>query len=124
MLKKVFHIILALMLLTATNGYAVSKHYCGDKLVSVSLFAEANDCCDGLSDDCCRNTSEYFQIDQQIFIPFSGNEIVNYSDIEALKSGSYPFKQQNQHDSAHVFKKEWFQFSTPPRLAFLQKFLL
>jgi len=125
MIKKVFHIILAMFLLTATNGYAISKHYCGDNLVAVSLFTEANDCCDEtMNDDCCRNASEYFQIDQEYFIPSSGFDTESFTATECFYENSSTFKQHSQYVIAAVNVKDWRPHTQLGQLALLQRFLL
>ena len=58
---KIFgHIILSLLLLIPTTGMVVSENYCREKLVSVSVFAEADACCD--MENCCRNETKVFQL--------------------------------------------------------------
>lgn len=66
MIKKAGHIILSMMLLISTAGLAISKHYCGGELISTSLYAEADACCD--SDDCCKNETEVFQLDEDFSV--------------------------------------------------------
>ncbi len=48
MLKQLFHkafsISLALIVLFSTVSFTIEKHYCGDVLVDVSVFAEAEKC--------------------------------------------------------------------------------
>lgn len=61
MLKKSVHIILSFLLLVATSGLFLSKHYCGGKLLSVSLFQTASSCCD--SDSCCQHETAIIQLD-------------------------------------------------------------
>ncbi len=53
MLRKASHIILSMLLLIATIGFVVSKHYCNGQLVSVTLLHEAHSCCG--DSDCCHN---------------------------------------------------------------------
>jgi len=67
MITKAKHIILSLLLLITTTGFALSKHYCGGELVSISLFSEAESCCN--LDDCCLNEIETFQLDGDFSIP-------------------------------------------------------
>lgn len=69
MIKKLGYIIVSLLLLTVTAGYSVSKHYCGPRLVSVSINHEAKSCCDmeGTS-SCCRNETKVFQLDEDYVI--------------------------------------------------------
>ncbi len=72
MFKKASHIILSLLLLITTIGFAIYKHYCGGNLVSTSIFTEAKSCCD--LDDCCKNESEVFQLNED-FSPTSITEL-------------------------------------------------
>jgi len=67
MLKKIVHIAISAVLLAATIGIAVSKHYCGDSMVSVSLNDEASACCEGGA--CCHNENHFFQLDVDFSVP-------------------------------------------------------
>ncbi|MBN1116283.1 MAG: hypothetical protein JXA77_03695 [Bacteroidales bacterium] len=61
MLRLVTNSMLTCLLLIATTGLAVSKHYCGSELVSVEIADEAESCCtDG---ECCHTEAEFFQLD-------------------------------------------------------------
>lgn len=81
MLKKTSHIILSVLLLFATVGLAISKHYCGENHVSTSIFNEAESCCDG--SDCCKNESELFQLDGD-FSLVSVLEVPQSAEFELL----------------------------------------
>ena len=59
MFKKAGYIILTSLLLIATVGFVVSRHYCEDVLVSVALDAPADKCTNAMNDDCCNDESEY-----------------------------------------------------------------
>jgi len=54
MLKKISHIILALLVLVTTMGMTVSAHSCGGELKSIQLLSESENCC---GDSCpgCEN---------------------------------------------------------------------
>ncbi len=75
MLKKVIHIIIAMLLLVTTAGFTVSKHFCGNLLVSVSMSSSAESCDSGQDRDCCHDSSAHFQVEdnftlkQVSFIP-------------------------------------------------------
>jgi hypothetical protein len=69
MIKRVSHIGLIFLLLSATTGMTVSKHYCGNFLVSTVFFGEAESCCD--SGNCCHNESAFYQLDEDFSIPAS-----------------------------------------------------
>ncbi len=61
MFKKISHIIIVLLLLVTTMGMTIDKHYCGTRLVSVSILNEVESCCD-MGDDCCHNDTETFKL--------------------------------------------------------------
>jgi len=72
MFRKTANIILALLLLTTTIGFSVSKHYCGSRLVEVSINSEAEPCCDDMENsNCCHNETEYFQLKEDLVTPVS-----------------------------------------------------
>jgi hypothetical protein len=62
MFKFISHTILYFMLLAATTGMAVSKHFCNGFLISSSIYSEAEKCCDR---DCCQDQSEFVQLDEK-----------------------------------------------------------
>lgn len=43
-LHKIFSVSLALIVLCSTVSFTIEKHFCGDTLVDVSVFVEANKC--------------------------------------------------------------------------------
>ena len=60
MLKGVLNTIVLIILLITTTGFTISRHYCGDSLVSVAIDREAEPCCEDDTGDCCHNESETF----------------------------------------------------------------
>ena len=60
MIRRISHIILSVLLLTATMGMAVSKHYCSGTFVSLKLYDEAKSCCG--DSDCCHNENHFFKV--------------------------------------------------------------
>ncbi len=72
MFRKTGHIILATLLLIATTGFSVSKHYCGSHLVEVAINSEIEPCCGDMGNsNCCHNETEYFQLKEDIVSPAS-----------------------------------------------------
>ncbi len=67
MFKQFSHIILSLLLLISTMGMTVSKHYCGDNLVSVSLYEKTDNCCGEMG--CCHTNSLHFQVKEDFSVP-------------------------------------------------------
>ena len=43
-LHKFFSVSLALLVLCSTVSFTIEKHFCGDKLIDVSVFSESNKC--------------------------------------------------------------------------------
>ena len=74
MLKKLSHIVLSTLLLLSTIGLAVSRHYCGEKLVEISLTGEVGSCCD-MQSNCCHDESQTFQLDQDYPVPVVMNHV-------------------------------------------------
>ena len=76
MFRKIAHISLSFLLLISTVGFTISRHYCGSKLVEVSINSEADPCCDDMgTSTCCHNETEYFQLDVDFLSPVSTENI-------------------------------------------------
>ena len=52
MLKKIVHIVFGILLIVATTGFTISKHYCGNHLFSVSIFKTHKCGCGDKCKDC------------------------------------------------------------------------
>ncbi len=61
------HIVFSILLLMSTMGMAVSKHYCHGQFVSVSVFHEADSCCDDAG--CCQNEDHFYQVKEDYSVP-------------------------------------------------------
>jgi len=66
-IRKVSHIVLSLLLLVSTVGLVISKHYCGGEMISVSMYHEAESCCD--MDGCCQNETHTYQVKDDFSTP-------------------------------------------------------
>ena len=70
-LRKISCVLLAGLMLLATTGLSIHKHYCMGQLRSVAIHTHAPNCFElagqeGESDmDCCENTSELYQVDDE-----------------------------------------------------------
>ena len=78
-LRKISSILVAFLVLFSTLSFTVDRHYCGERLVDVAIFSEANGCGmeiekeinDELSfskKSCCKNETSIIEgksIDQQ-----------------------------------------------------------
>jgi len=62
-MKNISNILVSFILLVATTGIVVNKHYSAGKLFSVSLYAEAESCCaDGDLCGCCDVETQVAQL--------------------------------------------------------------
>lgn len=62
MVKKITHIIFAIVLLVASMGFTVSKHYCHNHLVSTAIDKEAESC--GMNGNCCKTETVLMQLNE------------------------------------------------------------
>lgn len=124
MLRKTLHIILTVLLLTATTGVAVSGHYCGESLVSVSLYTDAEKCCDDISDDCCKDAFEYFQLDQEFLITVIHFEIDKLTDLESAFVELNLLNRKRSNSLEAAFSESKHPITVQDNLASLQTYLL
>jgi len=61
MLRKIIYISFILLWTISASGFTISKHFCCDVLVSVSINSEAKSCCDP-ENGCCHNENEQFEL--------------------------------------------------------------
>ncbi len=102
MFRKIINIIIVFLLLISTSGFTISRHYCGDNLVSVVINSEAKSCCD--MHGCCHDESEFFKVNND----FSNN--IQTFNIEVFTSiflfiKSYSFQNKIQEYFPFIFKK-------------------
>ncbi len=77
---------MSFLLLTATTGMAVSKHFCEEYLISTSLFSEPETCCHDVN--CCHNETAFYQVDEEFASPgFSQIPVVSDIDLFIDKLG-------------------------------------
>ncbi len=61
MLKKFLNILVVFILSVSTGGVSVTRHYCGNSLMSTSFFSAPHKCCPG-SCDKCHNEHRFSKI--------------------------------------------------------------
>lgn len=74
MIRKISHITIVFLLLVLTMGFTVSKHYCGETLVDVSvLTGNASGCSDDDNScdmgSCCHNENHVYQLQENYTSP-------------------------------------------------------
>lgn len=93
MLRKTAHIIMVVMLIFATSGITIYRHYCCGRLVDTSIYTTTKHCC-------------------ETHCPGCRNEIINLRIADQFES------YQNRIDLKPGFKTLFEQHSLPTVLAF------
>lgn len=127
MFRKVTYILIAMLLLIATMGFSVSKHYCSSRLVGISINSVMEYCCtDKGTSDCCRNETEFFQFDED----FAGPVIIENNQIQELDI-LFPSMFVNLLDRSTIFESEILNFAESPptpnlhtKLSLFQSYLI
>ncbi|WP_250434786.1 HYC_CC_PP family protein [Hanstruepera flava] len=108
-IHRIFSVGMALLVLFSTVSFTVEKHYCGDVLVDVSVFAEVEKCASEAEEmlakmDCCKDTVDVIQgqdelsfktfndldFEQQVFLTSFTYSYLNL--FEGLPEQIVPFK--------------------------------
>jgi len=64
---KIFSVIVSFLVLLSTFSFTIEKHYCGERLVDVSLFSEAKGCGMEMPDEakekksCCKDVVDVIE---------------------------------------------------------------
>jgi hypothetical protein len=94
---KISHISLAFLLLISTFGITINKHFCGNRMISASIFLDANSCCKG---NCgkCHNESHSIRVTDAYESAFSDEIVKNpyvSLQINYYKDLAYTFNIDN-----------------------------
>lgn len=113
MFRKFTHILIAILLLITTMGFSVSKHYCGSRLIEISINSVAEPCCSGMeTSGCCHDETEYFQFDED-FVSSIIIENIQITDFDIL----FPLAIIYVFNTPEGVEKDILDFaeSPPPR---------
>ncbi|RXQ95918.1 hypothetical protein EO244_06340 [Ancylomarina salipaludis] len=108
MLKKISHIILALLILVTTMGMTVSAHYCGGKLKSVQVLTTSDSCC-GVACDSCHNEIIQVKIKDDFSISSFTVDFTSFPTV-------LPALIQLFQDSIYTDEVEQIAYCKPPPL--------
>jgi len=82
-MKRTGNIIVILLLLVATSGVSITRHYCGQSFVSFSLFSTPKPCC---GSDCnkCHNENSFNKVTDNFTISSSeaGKSVITINPIQ------------------------------------------
>lgn len=71
--RKIANVSLALLLLVATTGVTLNKHYCMGRLKSIAVFEAAHSCSENGAEDpmpCCKDVSEQMKVNEITKVSF------------------------------------------------------
>lgn len=124
MFRKGFHIIVALLLILTTAGFTISKHFCENRLISVSIYGDAVPCDHKIHDNCCHDSKNHFQIEDKFEIEQSSNLPGSITqESSSLPVTNLIATQENSFEN-FPFAVLKFPLLYRPDLAKLQRFLL
>ena len=122
---KILNSIIILLLVLLTTGFSVSRHLCGDHLVSVSVNGKTEPCC-GKNSTCCDDVMIHIQL-QDHFIGTDVSDVTHKPDNVDTISDILYVTSQTGNDFAHFYRIS-FCTNSPPipahRITLLQTFLL
>jgi len=87
MLKKAGNIAIILLLLVATGGLPVTRHYCGSAQMSFSVYSTPKACCEG-SCDKCHNVFKFTKVNDD-FEAGSSISAQSLTDVITLHSAFF-----------------------------------
>jgi len=125
MIKKTGYMMLATLLILTTVGFVISRHYCNNELISISIDLPADQCCDDVADNCCKNENETLILKVDFKQP--AGEKVSISELDLLPTTfneqQSAFDEQNVLESRPVLAS-LLPYGTHAYLAKIQSFLL
>ena len=80
MLKKTTNIIMAVLLIVATSGITIYRHYCGTTLMKATVSLEAAKCCK-IPCPLCHNETIKLKISDEFSASISGLQTSRFGDI-------------------------------------------
>ena len=94
-LHKFFSVTLALLVLFSTVSFTIEKHFCGDVLVDVSMFVEAEKCAMEALEllqqkTCCKDEIDVVQGQDELKVSFD-----NFSSDQQLIVASFIYTYLN-----------------------------
>lgn len=101
MTKRIIHIIVSFVLLISTSGISISKHFMGSELFDISLFGDADNCCD---DTChqCQDEVQFFQLKVNFLTSSQdSNPSLNIIDLSPIVFLLADFIDQVESNSDH-----------------------
>lgn len=105
LLRKIVNVALALILLVATTGVTLSKHYCMGRLKSVAINEHASHCFKSETDrmPCCEDVEEELKVEE---ITTSSFDVDLSPDLYQIASITFVLLHQTSQSVAITFPLE------------------
>ncbi|UKM64871.1 hypothetical protein GSB9_01429 [Flavobacteriaceae bacterium GSB9] len=99
--NKLFLSVMALLIVFSTASYAVEKHYCGDVLVDVTVFIEAENCdtkpitilqketCCSQEKTCCKSEIELIKGQEELYVSSFEDFNFEFQQMQAVLAVSH-----------------------------------
>ena len=121
--NQILHSFLALVLLLATTGVTLNKHYCMGRLKSVAINEVAKQCGEGEKMPCCEDIAEELKVEEVSTTSFDFDAS---QDLYELAIINFVLKDSDA-DFASIFIPEIHTDPPPPDrdiTVLVQKFLI
>ena len=125
MLQKIINISLVIILTFATIGFSISQHYCGNRLISVTVNDTAESCC-GPVGNCCQNEVIHLQIEDDFVVTGSCqiDPIQNVTILSLSKASIVFVNNSVDFNSSELCSTSSPPFDLPEYLATIQSYLI
>jgi hypothetical protein len=124
MLRKISHIVMALLLMVSTSGVTVAEHFCEGVLVSASILTTPEPC-DNMPKGCCEDKRVHYEVKDDFIDAVHITKVKAVTPVIAVPV-FYFFYQQPVQLMANS-RVEFYNTSPPKdistRLSFIQSFL-
>lgn len=109
--KKIVNVLLAILLLIATTGVTLNKHYCMGRLKSVAVNAHANHCFEGEAEQmpCCKDVSQELKVEEITTVGFDFDAHPDLYELFSITSLSFDDVPEHT-DQTHV---QFLHYSPP-----------
>jgi hypothetical protein len=113
MVKRISHIIISFLLIVATTGVTLTRHYCGNQLISSSVLGKAHNCCGTHCKSCHDEISSFRVTDNFVASAFKMDQaqqlVLNWLATPGIDLFSITFD--------HNFTVNKFLFNSSPPIA-------
>lgn len=116
-MKKIGYILVSIVLLFATTGLTISKHYSSGSLYSVSVFDQAESCCK-IPCACCSEKSTFYKLNVNFTSPDFKVKLDFHSSFEFISIIS-----EQKSIFPTIYTRNYYNDISPPEYLYSADFL-